>query len=205
MSFDIYVFGSVVRGEVGNTSDVDLLVIPVSDFSREGVPSSWSVYGRDVMGQYFQEGRLFAWHLFRQSVCVFAGGGDWMKKLGAPAPYTSARDDIISLSALLESSLSELRNGTDSIVYELGICYTAIRDIAMSASWAMKDEPDFSKYAPYQLLHKCPLPLPDYKVGMLCRHYSTRGTVRPEGVDLSVKAFVNAPLLDWAKSLERYL
>ncbi|HBO3622107.1 nucleotidyltransferase family protein [Pseudomonas aeruginosa] len=205
MSFDMYVFGSVVRGEVGATSDIDLLVIPADKSPDACLPASWSVYGRDVIRQYFQEGRLFAWHLFRQSVCVHAGNGDWMKSLGAPAPYTSEKEDVIALRALLEDSLRELRNGTESRVYELGICYTAIRDIAMAASWKITGEPDFSKCAPYNLSYKCPLPLVAYEVGMLCRHSSTRGTACPQGIDFVVEDFVNAPLLEWVNLLEGYL
>lgn len=202
MNHDIYIFGSVVRGEVSSTSDTDILVIPGEQVGPRTYPPSWSVYQRETIKDYFQGGRLFAWHLHLESRCVYsAGPTHWLEVLGEPAPYSAAREDVLVLTELLTQSLSELQRGTYSVIYELGICYTAVRDIAMAASWQKIGAPSFSRYAPYKLPTPVPLDRESYEHAMTARHFSTRGGQQPEAVGATVGAFLTAPLVDWASML----
>ena len=202
MSHDIYIFGSVVRGEVSGTSDIDVLVIPTSEPVSFAYPPSWSVYQQETIAAYFREGRLFAWHLHLESRCVYsAGPSNWLQSLGRPAPYLTAREDVSNLSSLLSDSLAQLRKGTDSAIYELGICYTALRDIAMAASWQALGAPSFSRYAPYRLPKPIPLDLAVYESAMLARHFSTRGGPRPGSIESTAAAVLDAQLIGWAHTL----
>lgn len=201
MSHDIYVFGSTCRGEVTPTSDVDVLVVPFSR-NRSQYPHEWSVYTPEVIKEYFNKGRLFAWHLYLEAKCVHCYGDQpFLSSLGPPAPYSTITDDIDDLEVLLKESLNELTNGTSNVVYELGIAHTAIRDIAMCASWAMLEQPCFSADAPYRLPVECPLEYSIYSLIMLARHSSTRGIKIDFDPTYAVRAITEAPLTKWVDSL----
>jgi len=204
MSHDIYIFGSVVRGEVEITSDVDILVVPFEEEQRERFPKEWSVYSTKIINEYFSCGRLFAWHLFLESKCIHSHNGTpYLETLGEPSSYLTALRDIDELEELLRQSLAEIRSGTNSLIYELGITYTAIRDIAMSASWALMKRPCFSRNAPFMLPLPCPLSSAAYNGSMLARHSSTRG-VDPviDTIKIS-QELLRAPIIPWIQSLRK--
>lgn len=203
MSHDIYIFGSVVRGEVEITSDIDILVVPF-DEQRGRFPEEWSVYSTEVLNEYFSCGRLFAWHLFLESKCIYSHNGTpYLETLGKPSPYSTALQDIDELEELLQQSLSEIRSGTNSLIYELGIAYTAIRDIAMSASWALMKRPCFSRNAPFVLPLPCPISTAAYHGSMLARHISTRGIDHTIDMIKISKELLRAPVTPWIQSLRK--
>ena len=203
MNHEIYIFGSAVRGEVSPTSDIDVLVIPTAS-SRANYPESWSVYSPEIIESYFRAGRLFAWHLHLEAQRIFpAEGTSFLTRLGVPAPYTSAESDIADLERMLKDALLEIRAGSNSLVYELGIAYTAIRDIAMAASWRLLEKPTFSRYAPYILPTACPLPIDAYRGAMLARHRATRGTADPFDSRTVAAELTGAPILEWVNNLRR--
>lgn len=199
MTHEIYIFGSMTRGEVSSSSDADVLIIQDSP-EPNLFPPSWSVYSKKTIESYFAAGRLFAWHLYLEAVQVYPrSGSGFIADLGTPAPYCSLAEDIDDLQRLLEDSLFELQNDSPSPIYELGLAYTAIRDIAMAASWAMLARPSFSRYAPYELPMRCPLPLDIYEMAMRARHASTRGTEEPKEYDLAVNHLRASPILEWVE------
>ncbi|MBI4965007.1 MAG: nucleotidyltransferase domain-containing protein [Desulfomonile tiedjei] len=203
MNDEIYIFGSAVRGEVSPTSDVDVLVIATQG-ARAEYPASWSVYSPEIIESYFREGRLFAWHLHLEAQRIFPlEGASYLERLGAPASYTSAQSDISDLEFMLAESLMEIRSETNSLIYELGIVYTAIRDIAMAASWIILEKPSFSRYTPYILPTACPLPIDAYRGAMLARHQATRGTVYPFDPGVVASQVLASPVLEWANNLRR--
>lgn len=201
MNHEIYVFGSTCRGEHTLTSDVDVLAIPF-DIERPQFPEHWSIYSPDLLAEYFQSGRLFAWHLHLEAKCVFSSRAEpFLKSLGPPAPYSTIFDDINDLEALLIDAINELNAGTENLIYELGIVYTAIRDLAMSSSWSMLKNPCFSADAPYRLPIEIPLPRATYHQAMLARHASTRGTKLNFNPSEPVDIIVKSPLKSWVASL----
>ena len=201
MSHEIYLFGSVCRGESSPTSDVDILVLQFSG-NRSSFPASWSIYEPELIRDYFSQGRLFAWHLYLEAKSIFSQNETpFLYTLGAPAEYSTMEKDIDDLEQLLQEAISELKNGTKSVVYELGIIYTAIRDIAMSASWSYLGRPCFSIDAPYKLPNPCPLKNSVYKTAMLARHSSTRGAVIESNLDSVVDEVIRVPFDRWVESL----
>jgi hypothetical protein len=201
VNHEIYIFGSAVRGEVSSSSDIDVLVIPF-DASDRDYPGTWSVYSPEIIESYFRAGRLFAWHLHLEAKCIFSSHHEqYLRRLGAPASYTSAHDDIDHLEKMLRESVSEIRKGTNSLIYEVGIAYTAIRDIAMAASWKLLGKPCFSRDAPYVLPIACPLPRIAYRGAMLSRHSSTRGSNLHIDAESVARGILEAPILDWVKEV----
>jgi len=205
VNHDLYIFGSAVRGEVSSSSDIDVLVIPLDSF-RGGYPSDWSVYSPETIQSYFHGGRLFAWHLHLEAKCIYsAGPKPYLSTLGAPAPYSSVAKDIDDLEGMLRESLLEIQRQTSSLVYELGITYTAIRDIAMAASWTLMERPCFSRNAPYLLPRPCPLSSEAYKGAMLARHSSTRGNDHDIEPGRIAEALLTAPILPWVRDIRNVI
>jgi hypothetical protein len=206
MKHDIYVFGSLTRGEVSSTSDVDILVITPELLEHDYYPNTWSIYSTDTIEAYYRTGRLFAWHLHLESKCIFASGdASFLELLGRPAPYTTCREDIADLEIILNDSLTEIRSGTNSLMYELGLVHTAVRDIAMSASWHLQPAPSFSRNAPFMLPIECPLTSQTYNAMMLARHSSTRGVPAEFDAEATAEAVVSAPLAQWIDKIRRAL
>lgn len=197
MSYDIYAFGSVTRGDVSPTSDVDILVLDDAPCSSH-FPQTWSVYSKATVSKYYETGRLFAWHLHLEAVLLHSSAANgFLASLGKPSPYATAAEDIAALRELLSSSIDEIRQGSPSQLYELGLVYTALRDVAMSASWQLLEKPSFSRYAPYDLTPSCPLPRAAYDVAMRARHASTRGTRQPADCKAAAGAVLESDLLEW--------
>jgi hypothetical protein len=198
---DLYIFGSAARGEVSPTSDIDVLVIPLGDTQSE-YPASWSVYSPAVIESYFESGRLFAWHLHLEAKCIHsASPTPYLSSLGPPAQYSTAGADIDDLERMLHESLREIQSRTMNLIYELGIAYTAIRDIAMAASWAKLDRPCFSRDAPFLLPIPCPISEKAYKGAMLARHSSTRGSDHNIDTEEIAEELLAAPLLSWVRDI----
>lgn len=198
MSHDIYLFGSLTRGEVSSDSDIDILVVPDPNHEPYQYPGDWSVYSRSTIASYYAEGRLFAWHLYLEAKCVHSASNiPWLASLGQPTAYRTAASDIDSLATLLQYSIREIRNGTASLVFELGLVYTAVRDIAMCASWSQLNRPCFSRRAPYLLPVRCPLEENVYNVAMTARHCSTRGGRVPQDCAQAAEIIKGTQLDAW--------
>jgi len=194
---DLYIFGSATRGEVSPTSDIDVLVIPLGN-GQTGYPDAWSVYSPAIIQSYFKSGRLFAWHLHLDAKCIYSANPmPFISSLGTPAPYSSAGEDIDDLEGMLRDSLREIQSQTTNLIYELGIAYTAIRDIAMAASWALLERPCFSRNAPFLLPSPCPISREAYRGAMLARHSSTRGCDHSIEIEGIAKELLAAPILSW--------
>ena len=206
MNHEIYIFGSIIRGEVSATSDVDVLVIPLAGQSRDCYPLAWSVYSEELITSYYRIGRLFAWHLHLESRSIYSPSAEnLLQRLGPPAPYSTAKQDIDDLEVILNEALEEIRRGTNSLVYEIGIIHTALRDIAMSASWKLLGTPNFSRESPYFLPTVCPLPIEVYRATMRARHCSTRGIMAGIDLDTVASAVLNTPLRTWTELIRRQL
>lgn len=201
MNHDIYIFGSAVRGEISSSSDIDVLAVPLGNCRRD-YPSSWSVYSPEIIQSYFRTGRLFAWHLHLEAKCIYSvSATPFLAELGVPASYSSAHTDIDDLEGMLHDSLLEIEAGTNNLIFELGIAYTAIRDIAMAASWKMMGRPCFSRRAPYMLPVICPLPVDVYSGAMLARHSSTRGIDLDINATHIAKELLLSPVLHWVNEI----
>ena len=203
MSVDIYIFGSTVRGEVKSNSDIDVLVVTYEEYDRSLYPDSWSVYPKETILNYFKEGRLFAWHLYLDAKCIFSDNSvPIIEKLGMPNKFTSLKEDFYSLKMIITTSLSELKTGTESSIFELGVIYTALRDIAMVLSTKLLDRPCFSRYSPYFLPTNFPIPKNLYESMIEARLNSTRGIKFSKNSIKLSQDLLSCKVNDWLKSLE---
>ncbi|PVV10537.1 MAG: hypothetical protein B6D72_12385 [gamma proteobacterium symbiont of Ctena orbiculata] len=192
--YGIYVYGSGARGDSGQESDTDLLVVlkngKADDISTRslgerhglvGASQDWSLYSLGRLQQMYKAGHLFAWHLFKEA--RFLGHGeDFLATLDVPETYGTFHDDVRSLLALLDEAEHELDGSCASITYEAGLVYLCARNIAMSASYYSPEGLSFSPYAPFELGYlDNPFPLNKelYQDLRSARLAGTRGVVAP--------------------------
>lgn len=206
MKNDVYIFGSVARGEVERNSDVDVLLITREKDTRREFPETWSVYTEDVIGNYYASGRLFAWHLHLEAKCVFSERDiPFLSALGEPSPYENHKEDFESLKSLLLESLNELREGTQSTIFEIGLVYTALRDIATIASTKILKSPCFSRYSPFLIPINFPLAKDTYNLAIEARLLATRNFHTGKNLDGIKKELIAAPLKEWVNCIEATL
>lgn len=202
MNHEIYIFGSLARGELSATSDVDVLVIPLDSQSKECYSTNWSIYSPETIESYYRLGRLFAWHLHLEGKCIFTPNGEGLlAELGSPAPYTTYVEDINDLATILNDALNAIRNGSNSMIFELGVVHTALRDIAMSASWRLVGRPNFSRDAPFNLPVSFPVSRQVYNIAMLARHSSTRGIPVDINIAAVTREILSAPITEWINDI----
>jgi hypothetical protein len=205
MSYDLYIFGSAVRGEVEKNSDIDVLVVVDNAQRASMYPVTWSVYTKESIKRYFSEGRLFAWHLYLDAKCIHHGDSKpFIEGLGEPSKFRNLSEDFCSLRDLINCSLNEIKT-TKSEIFEIGLIYTALRDIAMLASTKLHDRPCFSRYSPYKLSIELPIPKDLYELMIEARLTSTRGVEFTGDTNELTKMLASAGIMSWVEELEKRL
>jgi hypothetical protein len=194
---EFYVFGSLTSGEVDAGSDTDVLVVLSTGDEAAEFPISWSVYSLERLKSLFQRGTLFAWHLHYDAVKVWPKTGQGLlHSIGSPAPYTDAHAEIDALISMARAASDELSDGTVSPVFELGLLYTASRDVAMAAAPHLLGRFTFSRFAPLFYTDPAfPLSRAEYEFLMQCRRATTRGISVPCDVSPADAVLRKLPLL----------
>jgi hypothetical protein len=190
----VYIFGSVGRGQYDDRSDLDLLAVVRDGLGKVAeedvlvhIPAhlhkikpgiSW--YGQNRLAEMFSNGELFAWHLHLETVPLFQQTR-FLESLGTPSPYMEAREDVASFHKVLQEIPEQLRLNRYNAVYETGLIYVCLRNIAMAASWILCRVPDFSRYSPFNLgrVKNCPISVTEFEVAMTCRMAAQRGLPPP--------------------------
>jgi hypothetical protein len=196
---NISIFGSYGRESNDAFSDLDVLVIcrdgagtqpednVLAMVAREfdQAPSiSW--YGNKKLAHFFNTGDLFAWHLYTESYAL-PGYLSLADMYGRPARYLNCLADVKGLHNILRSIPNQIARSPQNLVYELGITYVCLRNIAMTASSVLCEKVAFGRYSPFVLPKIAPpISKEDYAHLAQCRHASTRGTEAPEAnIDVS--------------------
>lgn len=211
---NISIFGSWVRGDNDEHSDLDVLVTVkdgsgktpdrvIANFVRPligGEPSiSW--YGVKKLRAMFEQGDLFAWHLFLESKSV-GPYPDLPSIFGKPSTYVTAKADIIELRDILEQISGELQKAPRNAVFEMGILYVCARNIAMSASSKLCPTPHFGRYSPFALPLEFPLSADEYDLTMACRMSGQRGRPPPL-IHIREVEDMQQRLMAWAELITR--
>lgn len=174
MTIHFYAFGSICRGEVDRSSDVDMLAC-ITGLGPDLDTEKFSVYQHDRLCRLWREGNPFAWHLHLESRLLFSSNGvDFIASLGVPAPYTAGPDDCDKFARLFAESLEQLATSRVNATFNLSCMFLAVRNFATCYSiW--RGHPVFSRKSP--LLIDAPLSIDSEAFGVLTRArvLSTRG------------------------------
>jgi len=192
-----YLFGSHARGDVDDRSDLDVLAVvenhsgrvPLSDVVRtlpvslrKKTPTvAW--YGRARLDEMFRAGELFTWHIFLEGRRLY--GPEISSIFSRPAIYTNSVRDITSFVKLMNATGHQLEASEANAVYECGVTYVCVRNIAMALSWLAMPRPDFSRYSPFHLPESFGTPMAqvDYDIVMTCRMAGQRGYPAPHNIN----------------------
>jgi hypothetical protein len=214
---NVAVFGSYGRGDFDAFSDLDVLVVVkdgsgttseqvVTEAIMPLLPKqpSISFYGERKLRSMFDEGHLFAWHLYLESYGI-AGFPDLRMSFGRPGSYRTALEDIAGLVEILDDVEGQIQAAPQNSIFEMGVLYVCVRNIAMSASWYLGRQPDFGRYSPFAF-PELPFPLPKtlYDKTMQCRMASTRGAPSAKVSSQLVMATASA-MIPWAASVTKKL
>lgn len=208
----VYIFGSVARGQEDHLSDLDLLAVVRDGLGKveesevtARIPShlrhlkpgiSW--YGQKRIEEMFGNGELFAWHLHAETIPLFETF-PFLKSLGIPAPYIESAEDVKSFQKVFREIPRQLDLNEYNAVYETGLMYVCMRNIAMAASSVLCPRPDFSRYSPFLLrgIRECPISKPEYELTMACRMAGQRGRAPPPGVDRALALHIFQRIDPW--------
>ena len=211
-----YIFGSVGRGEQDAKSDLDILAVvenqkgKVSDkLILELLPEnlcdlkpSIAWYGQQRLREMFGNGELFAWHLYYESFAIGDDSG-FLSSLGVPHPYGDSQADFCSFAKVMDGIPAQLAGSGFNAVYEAGLMYVCLRNMAMSASAVLNGRPDFSRYSPFAMqgVPPCPISLEVYDIIMSCRLSGQRGLPPPRSVDADFIFSAYNDLVPWLRML----
>lgn len=172
----VYIFGSLVRGDYDEYSDIDLLAL-VNSFNKKYDISKFSIYSYDRISELWNEGNPFAWHLFTESKLVYSTDGtDFLTELGCPSEYKNVENDCNKFLTLYKNSKYSLLNNTNSVVFEISNIFLSIRNFATCYALSMGNK-IFSRDSA-KLLNKKSLKISEstYDILVRARVLSTRGT-----------------------------
>lgn len=174
MSTHIYAFGSVCRGEVDPSSDIDLLAC-LSKPQQEYDSEKFSIYNYDRIQELWLEGNPFSWHLHLESKLIYSSdGSDFLYNLGEPSSYSKALEDCRKFRLLFLESYRSLMHSSISTVFHLSCMFLATRNFATCYSLG-KGKPIFSRLSPLQLEQKLSVADKDFDIYTRARILSTRG------------------------------
>lgn len=207
-------FGSVVRGDSDENSDIDIICIyndkfylnrkVVEEYLKDIIKKEFDIswYSQTRIESMFSEGHLFAWHLYTESKSIFEVR-DFVDDLGEPNKYQSWEKDLFKLSTVLNSIKDSLTKDNCNKIYEAGLIYVCSRNIALTLSSKLSNKIIFSRYAPYdRCFSDCPFPLTiNYYNNLIhARHASTRGRDLPN-IDLDELIHNYNMVMNWSEAV----
>ncbi len=190
MITQFYAFGSICRGEIDRSSDIDLLAC-VSSFRSDIDPDKFSIYRHKRLQDMWEQGNPFAWHLHFESKLLFSSNGeDFIGSLGRPGKYGKAAADCAQFSRLFEESRVQLSETLNSSTFNLACMFLATRNFATCYSLE-RGKPNFSRNSP--LLIEAPLCIDRAVFDVLSRArvLSTRGVgerLSPSETEMALNA-----------------
>jgi predicted nucleotidyltransferase len=141
----IYAFGSICRGDVFPTSDVDLLAIVDGHDERFNL-NDYSIYSYRRIREIWEEGNPFAWHLALESKIIFASDQfDFLKSLKEPARYVKGIEDCEKFFALFAEAKKSIGATLATSTFDLSMVFLAIRNFATCFSLGFLEKPNFSR------------------------------------------------------------
>ena len=173
----IYAFGSVCRGEIDPSSDIDMLAI-VNGRDVRFNPSDYSIYSYSRIDELWREGNPFAWHLFLESKLIYAlDNADHLRSLGEPTSYRSGLVDCEKFREIFSSAVESLYESDLTEIFDLSSVFLAVRNFATCYSLHFGINPDFSRNSACNLgKNSIPIDKDTYHLFERARVLCTRGT-----------------------------
>lgn len=185
---EIYLFGSVARGDQDEQSDVDILIVidncSEDDYIRYKknyasilqIPISWiSLYREKKILKMHERGSYFLWHLKQEGKMLYSKENE-LKKLFTTLPrYRGMKKDIEEYQQILDDVKEESYNEYLCIEYELSVLASLVRNTCIMLSY-LNNRFDFSRNLVVEYCidkYKIDISLEEYKVLYQYRSYET--------------------------------
>lgn len=199
----LYAFGSICRGEVNASSDVDLLAV-VDGFDERFDPDVYSIYSYQRVREIWADGNPFAWHLATEAKLLFSSdGSDLLRSLGNPTRYRACRQDCDKFFQLFADARTSFMQSDASKVFDLSMVFLGIRNFATCFSLGCLPKPDFSRHSALRLgTRSLRVASEPYAVFERARILSTRGRGRIINNREATLAAQEFPIIEeWMTSL----
>ena len=172
----IYAFGSVCRGEVDASSDIDMLAI-VNGYDSRFNPSDYSVYSYERIHDLWKQGNPFAWHLFLESKLVYSQDNvDYLQSISEPSTYKSGTADCEKFREIFLSAKESINSSALTEIFDLSSVFLAVRNFATCYSLHSDIAPDFSRNSARNLsTNSIPIDDSTYSLFERARVLCTRG------------------------------
>ena len=172
----IYAFGSICRGEVDISSDIDMLAIATVNRSIFS-PSDYSIYSYERIHDLWEQGNPFAWHLFLESKLIYSlDDTDHLKDIGEPRAYMSGIADCEKFRDIFLSAKNSIEDSDLAEIFDLSSVFLAVRNFATCYSLHCGISPDFSRNSARNLgARSISIEAPTYTLFERARVLSTRG------------------------------
>lgn len=176
MTQHIYAFGSICRGEVDKSSDVDLLAI-VDGFDQRFDPNEYSIYSYSRINELWREGNPFAWHLYLEARLIYADdGSDYLRSQPKPSTYKRGLLDCKKFRDVFQSAKESLNKTNLTETFDISSMFLSVRNLATCYSLARCSVPDFSRSSALRLNgESIPLNEKNYRILERARLLCTRG------------------------------
>lgn len=214
---EIYLFGSVARGDQDEQSDVDILIV-IDDCSEDDyikykkeyasilqIPVSWiSLYRKKKILKMHEKGSYFLWHLKQEGKVLYSRENELDKLFSTLPRYRSMKEDIKEYQQILDDVKEELHNVYLCIEYELSVLASLVRNTCIMLSY-LNNRFDFSRN---QVVKYCidkyqiDISLEEYKALYQYRSYETgkiQEVVKGKIDDINKWVKVEKQLLDIAE------
>ena len=145
---EIYLFGSVARGDQDEKSDIDILI--VIDDCSEGeyieykdkfanllnVPVTWlSIYRISKIVKMHSIGSYFLWHIKKEGKLIYSRNNELDALLQTLPGYSNVKNDLKEYSEILSDIIYELDNQYICIEYELSVLASLVRNTCIAISF----------------------------------------------------------------------
>lgn len=172
----IYAFGSVCRGEIEPSSDIDMIAI-VNGRDVRFNPSDYSIYSYSRIDELWREGNPFAWHLYLESRLIYTPDNiDHLRNIGEPNTYKSGIVDCEKFREIFLSAVESLDESSLTEIFDLSSVFLAIRNFATCYSLHADITPDFSRNSACNLgENSIPIKHTTYQLYERARVLCTRG------------------------------
>ncbi len=144
---EIYAFGSIARGEIDKSSDVDLLLLKDTDEKILDIDKEqFSIYSYQRILELWKEGNPFSWHLYIESKCIYSSNQNpYLESLGKPNEYKNLLNDLNKFNQLFIDSKKSIEQNKYSTDFDLSMIFLSIRNFASCFSLGYLKKHEFSR------------------------------------------------------------
>lgn len=137
---EIYLYGSYARGENDKFSDLDIFILCKNKkkinkkflAKKLKVKEKWiSVYTRETINKFFEEGSLFLWHLKNEGVILYSKKNELSEKLRKLDYYKKVKFNLLQYKEILEDVKLSFQNDLKINGYELNLLAVILRNTAI--------------------------------------------------------------------------